>query len=598
MSIFNLEREPFEFDGELYEHDSDSGKYERQGAAQPCRCRQHVNPQAELLDEYQDEQFADEADFEDDEELFSYEFHDFELASEVNRNSQNYIRWVQQALNRILGLRLNVDGIIGPQTRSAIRDFQRRRGLPADGIVGPATERAFVGAGVQAPKSGTGGCVGVAVNCLSMTKKDQEKVRRRGTKEGGFHDRTSGDRRINYAVQVVDYDVNDWLIRKPRHMEGLGRVVDFIIKRGQQTDQRIAVSITGSASRTGTKEYNDILSCKRAACVAEFLRTHVGMRSQSIASRVSIDPAGEGFSKAKCVGADCERPEYRSVLAQVHAPGRKPIPIPIVPPAPPTWDKYKVRCCSLKTENLFTGTLADIVDKGFDRLPPSVRNVLEKYPVLKKLFQGLVQRVVKEVKARILKKLPRLAALLNQLLRYIPVELVRDKAVFQIMERGKPAPKEITLCYTGYGVRVPIPRPDLLEAVPEPFRSHLERILDALVPREFRTIPPLESDCAPSTAFRDFTLNRRELLHVFSGPAGLGRGIKPGHVALTFKSRKFTTLVNRLSLSCSDCPGHNTIQLVVGSGRGFELAAGTEGELSVGCRCVECVNATRQFAAP
>ncbi|HXH01993.1 MAG TPA: peptidoglycan-binding protein [Candidatus Competibacteraceae bacterium] len=55
-----------------------------------------------------------------------------------------YIRWVQESLNRILGLRLPVDGITGPETRSAIRSFQQREGLPVDGIVGPDTQEALL----------------------------------------------------------------------------------------------------------------------------------------------------------------------------------------------------------------------------------------------------------------------------------------------------------------------------------------------------------------------------------------------------------------------------------------------------------------------
>src|SRR5213075_1626275 len=51
-------------------------------------------------------------------------------------SSPKYIRWVQNSLNQILGLRLAVDVISGPQTRSAIRSFQQRRGLTVDGIVG------------------------------------------------------------------------------------------------------------------------------------------------------------------------------------------------------------------------------------------------------------------------------------------------------------------------------------------------------------------------------------------------------------------------------------------------------------------------------
>jgi hypothetical protein len=58
----------------------------------------------------------------------------------------DYIRWVQSSLNRILGLRLPVDGIMEPETRSAIRSFQKRQGLPVTGIVGPDTERALIAA--------------------------------------------------------------------------------------------------------------------------------------------------------------------------------------------------------------------------------------------------------------------------------------------------------------------------------------------------------------------------------------------------------------------------------------------------------------------
>jgi peptidoglycan hydrolase-like protein with peptidoglycan-binding domain len=53
-------------------------------------------------------------------------------------------RWVQQILNQILGLRLAVDGKLGPVTRSALRAFQRRERLPVDGIFGPDTKRALL----------------------------------------------------------------------------------------------------------------------------------------------------------------------------------------------------------------------------------------------------------------------------------------------------------------------------------------------------------------------------------------------------------------------------------------------------------------------
>ena len=70
---------------------------------------------------------------------------------EVNRGSSDYIRWVQQSLNKVMGLRLSVDGRMGAQTRSAIRSFQQRSGLSADGQIGAQTERALVAAGAGPP---------------------------------------------------------------------------------------------------------------------------------------------------------------------------------------------------------------------------------------------------------------------------------------------------------------------------------------------------------------------------------------------------------------------------------------------------------------
>lgn len=56
------------------------------------------------------------------------------------------MRWVQSALNDVLGLRLPVHGIADAATRSAIRSFQQREGLPVDGVLGPETERALIAA--------------------------------------------------------------------------------------------------------------------------------------------------------------------------------------------------------------------------------------------------------------------------------------------------------------------------------------------------------------------------------------------------------------------------------------------------------------------
>jgi peptidoglycan hydrolase-like protein with peptidoglycan-binding domain len=74
--------------------------------------------------------------------------------SAVNRSSPDYVMWVQRSLNRLLGSGLAVDGISGPMTRSAVRDFQARKRLVVDGIVGPVTEAALVAAGAGQPPGG------------------------------------------------------------------------------------------------------------------------------------------------------------------------------------------------------------------------------------------------------------------------------------------------------------------------------------------------------------------------------------------------------------------------------------------------------------
>ena len=53
------------------------------------------------------------------------------------------VRWLQDCLNQALGTQLPVTGTIGPETRSAVRSFQRQQGLRTTGIAGPDTEEAL-----------------------------------------------------------------------------------------------------------------------------------------------------------------------------------------------------------------------------------------------------------------------------------------------------------------------------------------------------------------------------------------------------------------------------------------------------------------------
>jgi subtilisin family serine protease/peptidoglycan hydrolase-like protein with peptidoglycan-binding domain len=62
---------------------------------------------------------------------------------DVNRDNPDYIRWLQSALNYVLGSHLAIDGVMGAKTRGVVRSFQQQSNLPIDGIVGPLTDAAL-----------------------------------------------------------------------------------------------------------------------------------------------------------------------------------------------------------------------------------------------------------------------------------------------------------------------------------------------------------------------------------------------------------------------------------------------------------------------
>jgi hypothetical protein len=54
-----------------------------------------------------------------------------------------HVRWAQTCLNSFLGINLPIDGVMSAPVRSAVRTFQERRGLPINGLIGPETETAL-----------------------------------------------------------------------------------------------------------------------------------------------------------------------------------------------------------------------------------------------------------------------------------------------------------------------------------------------------------------------------------------------------------------------------------------------------------------------
>jgi len=59
---------------------------------------------------------------------------------QIAQAEKKAVRWLQDSLNKILRIRLSVDGIIGEKTRKAVKAFQRKYGLQEDGVAGPITK--------------------------------------------------------------------------------------------------------------------------------------------------------------------------------------------------------------------------------------------------------------------------------------------------------------------------------------------------------------------------------------------------------------------------------------------------------------------------
>lgn len=456
----------------------------------------------------------------------------------------------------------------------------------------------------QEQPTGRPECAALATGCQFMTPEEEKRIKKSPNRQGAFDPRAVDNPETDISLHLSDYDVNDWRIVKPGHVEAMDQVLAFIRKRARETEETgetLQVTLTGAASHTGSREYNDLLARKRASCAAFHLCTLLQVENPSLLRRIRFNPSGEGFDRATCrrdprTGRnECELPEFRSVLVQVHAPGRPPKKVPVVD----DWDRYAIRCCSYRTENLFEVTIGALMDRGFDALPESVRRLIPE----SLRNRGWVANQLR----RAMKRIPRLGKLLGQAARFFPAEVVRDTAVFQIRERDRAAPKIVTLCYEGFGIRIPVPRPDVLDGIvkqlPPALRDPVRRMIEELIPPGARRGLPELSSTVPGP-FKPFALNRRILIREFAGSAQLGRdALTPGRVTLMLGSEVFTTLKGRRAKitpeSCGDC-AESVIPVQVGPrGDGFELFGITQGSLREGsCRCGDEGQAQRLRGVP
>ncbi len=94
--------------------------------------------------------------------------------SEVKRTSRDYIRWLQQQLNRVESAGLGTDGLMGPRTREAIKAFQAKYAVvwPPDGVPSDALDAFLVMFGAPTPPSSGSASPpsGGAPGCRSQAK--------------------------------------------------------------------------------------------------------------------------------------------------------------------------------------------------------------------------------------------------------------------------------------------------------------------------------------------------------------------------------------------------------------------------------------------
>ncbi len=214
------------------------------------------------------EEWAGELAWEENEVLGELESADSEFTvyesaaqwqGETPHKSHDRVRWIQRSLNRILRVRLKVDGIMGPQTKSAIRAFQKMRRLKVDGIVGPVTTRALITCGATPPGPGALRPEHITPAAARLTGFDFDKVTLKAA------------HRAVIAKLVAEIE-SSWHGRRP------------VIK----------VKIVGHADPEGGAQYNQALALRRALAVRAELHKTLSRRGHDLVAKVKLQTVTKG----------------------------------------------------------------------------------------------------------------------------------------------------------------------------------------------------------------------------------------------------------------------------------------------------------------
>jgi len=298
------------------------------------------------------------------------------LPPRTNRASSEYVTWLQRTLNQALGLRLAIDGVMGTQTRSAIRSFQEKSGLLADGVVGPKTEAALIGRVARPSGSSPAGGVGLpagpdvirwvqtalnAVRGLRLVVDGKLGPQTRSairSFQGSQNLAPTGQvdpptaQRIASAfsgvragkssctglqpTEILDHlskaDVapeNEEARRK--HLREIGQIA-LCIKESQRSSTPIrTVDLIGHASVEGEPDFNERLGRARAERVKAILKSTLNSLEAGLGERVTLATDSRGAQEPR--GGAPENDRRVQILLPIGPPPPIEIPPDVITPS-------------------------------------------------------------------------------------------------------------------------------------------------------------------------------------------------------------------------------------------------------------------------
>jgi hypothetical protein len=271
----------------------------------------------------------------------------FELtfeASGAGAGGDANVRWVQNALNRALNLRLATDGAMGPATRSAIRLFQQRKGLAADGVAGAKTMAAL--------RSATGQSGPSAGNVLSGVGNVISGV---GSVIGGVMSCAA----IGQPCDVLDGFAFDRDAVPAAQQAKAVNAARCLIARQGGTAAVKTLSVVGHTDKVGPESYNVDLGRRRAANVARQIKEAMERMQPGSSSGVTFAVDSRGATKQ--VSAD----PARNRRVEICFPA-----LPPPPPPPPPVPATRTFTVVAKSSILPVGFSLGIVPCATNLLPP------------------------------------------------------------------------------------------------------------------------------------------------------------------------------------------------------------------------------------